>query len=53
LPVRSRGLYRIKSGNDCSISVSSLQPPALLMHPVGREGHVQPPWKWDCNSLAH
>lgn len=37
LPVRNRGLYRIKSGNDCSISVSSLQPPALLMHPVGRD----------------
>lgn len=36
LPLRSRGLYRIKSGNDCSTSVSSLQPPALPMHPVGR-----------------
>jgi hypothetical protein len=35
LLVKGQGLYIIKSGNDCSISVSCPQPPAILMHPVG------------------
>jgi hypothetical protein len=32
LPVEAR----IESGNDCSVSLASFLPSALLMHPVGR-----------------